>query len=152
MEVQLIAVGRARRGPEQALFDHYAGRLRHPFKLTEVEEKRPLNGTELQEREAALLLAAVPEGAIVIALDERGKHLDSPAFAGKLAGWRDQGIRSTAILIGGADGLTDTVRTRADLVLCLGKMTWPHMLVRGLIAEQLYRAQQINAGHPYHRQ
>lgn len=152
MEVHLIAVGRARRGPEQALFEHYAGRLRHPFKLIEVEEKRPLTGTELQEREATLLLSAIPDGAVVIALDERGKHLDSPAFARALSDWRDQGIRSTAILIGGADGLTDAVRARANLVLCLGKMTWPHMLVRGLIAEQLYRAQQINAGHPYHRQ
>lgn len=152
MEVHLIAIGRARRGPEQALFAHYSERLRHPFKLVEVEEKRPLSGVELQDREAALLLAAIPEGAAVIALDERGKHLDSPAFAKTLADWRDRGVRSTAILIGGADGLTDAVRARADLVLCLGKMTWPHMLVRGLIAEQLYRAQQIDAGHPYHRQ
>jgi len=152
VEVHLIAIGRARRGPEQALFAHYAERLRHPFKLVEVEEKRPLSGAELQDREAALLLAAIPEGAAVIALDERGKHLDSPAFAKTLADWRDRGVRSTAILIGGADGLTDAVRARADLVLCLGKMTWPHMLVRGLIAEQLYRAQQIDAGHPYHRQ
>lgn len=152
MEVQLIAVGRARRGPEQALFGHYAERLRHPFKLIEVEEKRPLSGPELQEREATLLLSAVPDGAAVVALDERGKHLDSPAFARRLTDWRDQGVRVTAILIGGADGLTEQVRARADLVLCLGKMTWPHMLVRGLIAEQLYRAQQISAGHPYHRQ
>ena len=152
MEVHLIAVGRARRGPEQALFEHYSGRLRHPFKLVEVEEKRPLSGAELQEREASLLLSAVPDGALVIALDERGKHLDSPAFAKTLDDWRDRGARSAAILIGGADGLTDAVRARADLVLCLGKMTWPHMLVRGLITEQLYRAQQISAGHPYHRQ
>lgn len=152
MEVFLIAVGRARRGPEQALFDHYASRLRHPFKLIEVEEKRPLTGAALQEREAALLLGAIPEGASVIALDERGKNVDSRAFARTLSDWRDRGIRMTAIVIGGADGLTDAVRTRADLVLCLGKMTWPHMLVRGLIAEQLYRAQQISAGHPYHRQ
>ena len=152
MEVCLIAVGRARRGPEQALFEHYADRLRHPFKLIEVEEKRPLSGAALQEREATLLLAAIPDGASVIALDECGKHLDSPAFAATLSDWRDRGMRTAAILIGGADGLTDTVRNRADLVLCLGKMTWPHMLVRGLIAEQLYRAQQISAGHPYHRQ
>jgi len=152
VEVHLIAVGRARRGPEQALFEHYSERLRHPFKLVEVEEKRPLSGAELQEREATLLLSAIPDGATVIALDERGKHLDSPAFAKRLSDWRDEGTRTTAILIGGADGLTDAVRARADLVLCLGKMTWPHMLVRGLIAEQLYRAQQISAGHPYHRQ
>lgn len=152
MEVHLIAVGRARRGPEQALFEHYTKRLRHPFKLIEVEEKRPLSGAELQQREASLLLSAIPDGAAVIALDERGKHLDSPAFAQTLADWRDRGARSMAFLIGGADGLTDAVRTRADLILCLGKMTWPHMLVRGLVAEQLYRAQQISAGHPYHRQ
>ena len=85
MEVHLIAVGRARRGPEQALFEHYSERLRHPFKLVEVEEKRPLSGAELQEREATLLLSAIPDGATVIALDERGKHLDSPAFAKRLS-------------------------------------------------------------------
>lgn len=152
MEVHLIAVGRARRGPEQALFEHYSNRLRQPLKLIEVEEKRPLSGAELQEREASLLLSAIPDGATVIALDERGKHLDSPAFAQTLTDWRDRGTRSIAILIGGADGLTDTVRARADLILCLGNMTWPHLLVRGLVAEQLYRAQQISAGHPYHRQ
>ncbi len=151
MDICLIAVGRMRRGPEQDLLDLYTKRLKHGFKVLEVEEKRPLRGTDLQTREAELLLAAIPESASVIALDERGKSLDSPAFARLLSNWRDEGVRTTALIIGGADGLTDAVRQRADVVMGLGKLTWPHMLVRVLIAEQVYRAQQISAGHPYHR-
>jgi len=151
MDVFLIAVGRAKRGPEKDLFDQFAGRLRPALSLREVEEKRPLTPPELKEKEADLLLAAIPPGAAVIALDERGKSLESIAFAAKLDGWKSSGVKSLALVIGGANGLADRVRDRADLVLCLGKMTWPHMLVRAMIAEQLYRAQQISAGHPYHR-
>ena len=151
MEYSLIAVGRARRGPERDLFEHYAARLKPALALREVEEKRPLPPPELKERESHLLLSAVPDQAALVALDERGKHLDSKALARLLCDWKDDGRRQTAFVIGGANGLADTVRGRADLVLCLGRLTWPHMMVRGMIAEQLYRAQQINAGHPYHR-
>jgi 23S rRNA (pseudouridine1915-N3)-methyltransferase len=87
----------------------------------------------------------------VVALDERGAALSSAAFAERLGTWRDGGIPDLAFLIGGADGLADTVRQRAGLVLSLGLMTWPHLLARGLLLEQIYRAQQILAGHPYHR-
>ena len=86
-----------------------------------------------------------------LALDERGKSLTSEAFAKTLARWRDEGTADVAFVIGGADGLADTLRKRARLLLSLGAMTWPHMLVRGLLAEQLYRAERIWAGHPYHR-
>ncbi len=151
MDLLLIAVGRAKRGPEKELFDHYAGRLRPAVTLREVEEKRPLPPHELKEKEADLLLAAAPPGAVLIALDERGKNLDSIAFAAALDDWKIAGVKTVAIVIGGADGLADRVRAKADLVLCLGKLTWPHMMVRAMIAEQLYRAQQISAGHPYHR-
>jgi 23S rRNA (pseudouridine1915-N3)-methyltransferase len=151
MRLHIVAVGRLKAGPHAALARHYAERLAWPLVLREVEEKRPLPAPELKEREAALLLAAAPSGAVLVALDERGKTLDSAAFARKIARWRDSGTSDIAFFIGGADGLADQVRQKAQLVLSLGAMTWPHLLVRGMLLEQLYRAQQILAGHPYHR-
>ena len=152
MNLHIIAIGRSRRGPEQALFDHYLRRMRWPLRLREIEEKRPLSGPALKSREAELLLSAVPEGAVVVALDARGKALSSPDLAERLGGWRENGRRDVAFVIGGADGLDEAVRQRADLTLSFGRLTWPHMLVRPMLAEQLYRAQQILAGHPYHRE
>jgi 23S rRNA (pseudouridine1915-N3)-methyltransferase len=151
MRVHLIAVGRLKSGPHEALARHYAERLTFPLILRDVEEKRPLPPAELKAREGSLLLAALPKGATAVALDERGKNLPSDAFAACLARWRDTGIADLAFLIGGAEGLAETVRQQAELVLSLGPMTWPHLLVRGMLLEQLYRAQQILAGHPYHR-
>jgi 23S rRNA (pseudouridine1915-N3)-methyltransferase len=151
MRLHIVAVGKLKAGPHAALAQHYAERLAWPLVLREVEEKRPLPAAELKEREGALLLAAAPTGAVLVALDERGKTLTSAAFAQKIAQWRDAGTADLAFLIGGADGLADGVRQKAQLVLSLGAMTWPHLLVRGMLLEQLYRAQQILAGHPYHR-
>ena len=151
MRLHIVAVGKLKAGPHAALARHYAERLAWPLALREVEEKRPLPPAEIKEREGALLLAAVPAGAVLVALDERGKTLSSAAFAQKLAQWRDGGTSDLAFLIGGADGLAEAVRQKAQLVLSLGAMTWPHLLVRGMLLEQLYRAQQILAGHPYHR-
>jgi 23S rRNA (pseudouridine1915-N3)-methyltransferase len=151
MRVHLIAVGKLKSGPHEALARHYAERLACPLILRDVDGKRPLPPAELKEREAALLLAALPKGATSVALDEHGKTLASDAFAARLARWRNAGIADLAFLIGGAEGLAETVRQQADLVLSLGPMTWPHLLVRGMLLEQLYRAQQILAGHPYHR-
>ena len=105
----------------------------------------------LKEREAELLLAALPAGARLVALDERGVQWSSRALADRLVQWRDAGAASIAFAIGGAEGLGHAVIARADTVLALGAMTWPHLLVRGMLLEQLYRAQQILAGHPYHR-
>ena len=151
MQIWIIAVGRLKAGPEQALVRHYAGRMARPVEVREVEEKRPLPAAELREREGALLLTALPAGATVVALDARGSSLSSEDFAARIARWREGGVADLAFVIGGADGLSDTVRKRAQLVLSLGAMTWPHLLVRGMLLEQLYRAQQIMAGHPYHR-
>jgi len=151
MRYSVVAVGRSSKGPEANLFAHYAARLRPPLTLKEVEERRPLTVAERQAREAEKLLEAVPAGAKIVALDERGKTLDSVTFANTLGKWRDQGTPAVAFLIGGADGHAESLRERADLILGLGAMTWPHMLVRGLIAEQIYRAQCILSGHPYHR-
>jgi 23S rRNA (pseudouridine1915-N3)-methyltransferase len=122
-----------------------------PVSLVEVEEKRRLTGAEMKQREAALILAALPADARLVALDERGATWTSRQFADRLAGWRDGGAGVLAFAIGGADGLGQAVIERADAVLSLGQMTWPHLLARSLLLEQLYRTQQILAGHPYHR-
>ena len=149
MKLLVVAVGRARAGPERALWEEFSGRLTPPIRLVEVESKRA--GPGLKDREAELLLGAVPDDATLIALDERGKAFASEDFAKKIAAWRDGGTGTLAFVIGGADGLADSVRKRAKLLMSLGPMTWPHLLVRGLLAEQLYRADRILAGHPYHR-
>ncbi|MEG3619857.1 23S rRNA (pseudouridine(1915)-N(3))-methyltransferase RlmH [Magnetovibrio sp. PR-2] len=151
MRTHLIAVGRMKPGVERTLLEHYAARLNPAPDVREVEEKRNLPPAKLKVREGELLLAAVPEGALVVAMDEHGRQLGSRAFAKKLGQWRDEGQRDVAFLIGGADGLDKAVLERANLKLSLGEMTWPHMLVRGLLAEQLYRANAILTGHPYHR-
>lgn len=151
MRLWLAAVGRAKPGPEQDLYTQYIRRLSPPPTLREVEEKRPLPAAARKAREAELLLAAIPAQAVVVALDERGRSLGSEEFAARLGRWRDDGTADLAFLIGGADGHGDAVRSRADLLLCLGAMTWPHMLVRALVAEQVWRAQAILSGHPYHR-
>lgn len=152
MRLTIIAVGRAGRGPERALYDHYAKRLRWPLTLKEVELRGRRPAAETPQREAELIRAAMPAGAVLVALDERGKALSSTAFADALAGWRDGGVQDIALVIGGAEGLDESLRSEARLVLSLGPMTWPHLMVRGMLAEQLYRAQQILAGHPYHRE
>ncbi len=151
MNIVLCAVGRIKAGPEKVLFDHYLKRIPWTFHVAEVAERRKLPTQELRRTEAEQLLSKVPAGAILVVLDECGKNLDSRELAKKLGGWRDAGYRQTAFVIGGADGVDETLRKRADLVLSFGKLTWPHMLVRALLAEQIYRAYAILSGHPYHR-
>ena len=123
-----------------------------PVAVVELEVRQRLPAAALQAREAALILGALPARARLIALDERGAMWPSRGFAERLATWRDQGVAELAFAIGGADGLSNEVLDRADATLSLGPMTWPHLLVRSLLLEQLYRAQQILAGHPYHRE
>jgi 23S rRNA (pseudouridine1915-N3)-methyltransferase len=151
MRLTIAAVGRGRASPEAALYEHYASRIAWPLSLKEVEDRRPLPVPDRLAREAALLHAAIPRGARVIALDRNGTGLNSEAFATLLRNWRDGGVGDVAFLIGGAEGLDGTVLREADLVVSFGAATWPHLLARVLLAEQLYRAQQIMAGHPYHR-
>ncbi len=152
MRVLIAAVGRAGAEPAHDLFEHYRRRSRWPIALKEVAERRPLPQADLKKREAELLLGTLPKsGALrVVALDEGGESLGSARFAERLGQWRDQGVDTVAFLIGGTYGHGPAVAARADLVLSLGPMTWPHLMVRGMLAEQLYRAQQILAGHPYH--
>jgi 23S rRNA (pseudouridine1915-N3)-methyltransferase len=152
MRIQVAAVGRARAGPEAALFAHFSQRINvWPFELREVDLKRNVPAGQSSAAEGELLLATLPDGAHVVVLDEGGKQLSSEAIAGMMGDLQDSGCREVAFLIGGADGHSPAVLARADQKLAFGHNTWPHMLVRGLLAEQIYRAQQILAGHPYHR-
>lgn len=151
IRLHILAIGRMRRGPLHDLQALYAGRIVPPPAITELEEKRRPPPEQLKSREAELILAAVAPGATLVALDEAGAAWPSRTFADRLAGWRDTGVPTIAFAIGGADGLGSAVIERADAVLSLGRMTWPHLLARCMLLEQLYRAQQILAGHPYHR-
>jgi len=151
MNLRLIAVGRSRHGPEADLVETYAKRLRWGFSVHEVEDRRPGTVDQRRAREGRLLLDAVPEGAHAIVLDGGGRALSSEALADHLEGLRERGTRTVALMVGGADGHDPAVLARADLVLSLGPMTWPHMLVRSMLAEQVFRAQCILEGHPYHR-
>lgn len=155
MRVHVCAVGRLRAGPERALIDDYLTRFDRsgralglgPAAVLEVEGKKGGGMTA----EAALLERAIPDGALICTLDERGKLMSSPDFADMLARWRDDGRGDAAFVIGGADGIDPALRARADASLSFGKMVWPHILARVILAEQLYRAASILAGAPYHR-
>ncbi|MBY5971290.1 23S rRNA (pseudouridine(1915)-N(3))-methyltransferase RlmH [Ferrimonas balearica] len=155
MKLHLCAIGRLRKGPEKALIDDYLDRAGKtgralglgPFTVSEAEAKR---GGGMAE-EAELLSRMIPDGAKLVCLDERGKLLSSPQLADQLGAWRDEGIRDTTFVIGGADGIDPALRARADLSISFGKMVWPHMLARVMLSEQIYRATTILAGSPYHR-
>ena len=156
MKVHVIAVGRLRAGPEAVLIEDYTTRFDRtgralglgPLTFSEVEDKKGGG----MKAEAVLLERALPKGAVIVTMDERGKLLTSPEFADKLAGWRDAGRSDVAFVIGGADGIDPSLRAQADFSISLGKMVWPHMLVRAMLTEQLYRAASILAGSPYHRE
>ena len=155
MRVQICAVGRMRAGPERVLVDDYLARFDRtgrplglgPAAVTEIDDRKGGG----MAAEGALLARAVPAGAEIVVLDERGRALASTELAVLVAAARDRGRPALAFLIGGADGLDPSVRDRADTLLSLGPMVWPHMLVRAMLAEQLYRAATILAGAPYHR-
>lgn len=151
MRLILAAVGRARAGPLKDLVEEYRRRLRPALEIREIETRRRLEGETLKREEAALLLAELPEGAALVALDERGEALDSDGFARMIGEFADKGRAALVFAIGGADGLDGSIRDRADRVVSFGRLTWPHMLVRAMLAEQIYRAQTIRTGHPYHR-
>ncbi len=139
MRLVIAAVGRSRRDAAQTLYEDYAGRLPWPLELKEVEERKPLPTAQRLKREGEKLLAALPQGATMVALDGSGRELSSAALAKALGRWRDDGVRHLGFVIGGADGLDKALTGRADLLLSLGAMTWPHMLVRVMLA-----------GDPYH--
>lgn len=145
MAVTVHAVGRLKRGPETELVERYTKRLK---RLKTTVRELPERASKDQEGDA--LLASIPPSAFVLALDEHGEDLPSVKFARLLGDQLDRG-RDLAFIIGGADGLSDAVKQRADVLLRFGRMTWPHQIVRGLLFEQIYRAETILLGHPYHR-
>ncbi|NOC85471.1 23S rRNA (pseudouridine(1915)-N(3))-methyltransferase RlmH [Ruegeria sp. HKCCD6428] len=155
MRISIVAVGRLRSGPEKSLLDDYLTRFDRtgrglglgPARVIEVEDKKNAG----MGAEAALLRKALPKGAVICTLDERGRVMSSPDFARKLGSWRDAGRQDLALIIGGADGIDPALRAEADFSLSFGSMVWPHMLVRVMLAEQLYRAATILSGGPYHR-
>lgn len=155
MRIHICAVGRIRSGPERDLINDYKARFDRsgrglglgPVTEHEVEPRK----TSGKAAEAQVLMNAIPQGAVICALDERGHDLTSPDFAKRLAKWRDQGAQDTAFVVGGADGLDAGLRADADFALSFGAMVWPHALARVMLAEQLYRAGSILAGSPYHR-
>ncbi len=133
------------------MFDAYAGRIVWPLTLREVELKRAAAPGQARNEEARLLLESIGDRATLVALDERGAEWSSAEFARRIAAWRDGGAPELAFAIGGADGHGEAVIARAAARLAFGRMTWPHRLARVMLVEQIYRAQQILAGHPYHR-
>jgi len=144
--IDIIAVGRMKNTPYAELWDDYHKRLTTPWSvsLTELE-------TRTQAEEIKNITDRLKSGGLIIALDERGKSLSSVDFADKMQGWIDTGRTPIQFIIGGADGLGEDLRKRADYLLSFGIQTWPHLMVRAMLIEQIYRARQINAGHPYHR-
>lgn len=155
MKVHICVVGRLRAGPEKTLIDDYLKRFDRtgrglslgPASVVEVDERK--GGGMVGE--AALIRRALPQGAVICALDERGVVETSPKFANRIAGWRDAGRGDLAFIIGGADGIAPDLLAEADHLLSFGAMVWPHMMVRVMLAEQLYRASSILSGGPYHR-
>lgn len=138
MLLHIVARGRIGRGPEAELIERYLKRISWPTRITEL----PDVGGKLPDR----------DGAKLILLDEKGDSLSSAAFAERLGRWRDDGVREAQFRIGAADGFDDKDRAEADLLLSFGRATWPHLLARAMLAEQLWRATSILAGHPYHRE
>ncbi len=152
MKIRLLLVGRTHRGTMADGVAEYIDRMGRLAPVEQVVVSEAGAGTPAfqQRLESERLLAAIKPGERVVVLDERGAQLTSSAFAGQLGKWRDQGVKQVVFIIGGAYGLNDAVRERADLVLAISAMTFPHQLVRVLFAEQLYRAFTILQGTPYH--
>ena len=158
MLIAIAAVGKLKAGPERELFDRYLARagaagkqLGLTFAAREFPESRAASPAARMTHEAEALLAAVPQSAPLVALDERGSAIDSASFARRIAAWRDNGAGNVIFALGGADGHGAALLAKAEFRLAFGAMTWPHQLVRIMLAEQIYRAVTILSGHPYHR-
>lgn len=158
MRIAVVAVGRLKQGPERELAARYAARISGAgralgvtgFEVVEIPESRARRDADRRAEEADAIIGKLGPGAVVV-FDERGRSPTSEDFAARIGAWRDEGRAALSAVIGGPDGLCDTVRKRADLVVSFGALTLPHQIVRALVAEQIYRALTILAGHPYHR-
>ncbi|WP_322515094.1 23S rRNA (pseudouridine(1915)-N(3))-methyltransferase RlmH [Rhodopseudomonas palustris] len=159
MRLTVIAVGKLKQGPERELAERYRARFDdigrklgfRGLDIHELGESRAREAAARMAEEAAAIAALVPDGGTLVTLDERGKSVDSAAFAAQLGRWRDESVPGTVFVIGGADGLLPELRRKAKLCLSFGAATWPHQMVRVMLLEQIYRAATILAGHPYHR-
>jgi len=159
MRIVLICVGRLKAGPERELFERYFERLTESARgvgvtgvdLREIDESRARRPEDRREVEAAAIVAAAPSGAVLVALDQRGDSPTSEEWAADIGRARDAGQPAYAVVIGGPDGLSASLRAKSRWIVSFGAMTWPHQLVRVMASEQLYRAASILSGHPYHR-
>jgi len=159
MRLVVISIGRLKQGPERELAERYRERFDdigrklgfRGLEVHEIPESRARDAASRIAEEATAIAALMPEKSVLVALDERGKNIDSAAFAHELGRWRDEGLGNTIFTIGGADGLSPDLQRKARLRIAFGSATWPHQMVRIMLLEQIYRAATILAGHPYHR-
>ena len=159
MHLVVISIGRLKQGPERELADRYRERFDdigrklgfRGLEIHEIPESRARDAATRISEEATAISAAIPDKSVLVALDERGDNIDSPAFARHLGRWRDDSVANTIFVIGGADGLSPDLRRKSKLRVAFGSATWPHQMVRVMLLEQIYRAATILAGHPYHR-
>jgi 23S rRNA (pseudouridine1915-N3)-methyltransferase len=159
MRFVVAAVGRLKSGPERELAERFRKRAAdagrqvgiRDIELIEIRESRAREREKRVLEESIALANAIPEGAVIVVLDEHGQSLDSASIAGLMRGWRDAGKSVVAFVIGGAEGLGPQIKQQANLMLAFGAATWPHQLARIMLLEQLYRVITMLAGHPYHR-
>ncbi len=159
MRLVVVSIGRLKQGPERELAERYRERFEdigrklgfRGLEIHEIPESRARDTATRIADEAAAIAALIPEKSALVALDERGKSIDSAAFAQALGRWRDEAVAHTIFTIGGADGLSPDLQRKARLRIAFGSATWPHQMVRVMLLEQIYRAATILAGHPYHR-
>jgi 23S rRNA (pseudouridine1915-N3)-methyltransferase len=159
MRVMVVAVGRLKQGPERELAERYRKRASDAGRgagiaaldVIEITESRAGDAERRMVEESIAVANVLPEGAVVVLLDQRGESMSSSSFAGRLQGWRAESRSSVAFVIGGHDGLAPTLREKANLAIAFGSATWPHQLLRIMLLEQIYRAVTILVGHPYHR-
>ena len=159
MRIVVAAIGRLKQGPETELSERYRKRAAQTgrqlglrdIEIVEIRESRASDGNKRMLEESIALANVIPENAAVVLLDTLGENLDSGGFATRLGQWRADSRPATVFVIGGADGVAQSLREKAELRISFGSATWPHQLVRVMLLEQLYRATTILAGHPYHR-
>ncbi|VAW17060.1 23S rRNA (pseudouridine(1915)-N(3))-methyltransferase [hydrothermal vent metagenome] len=159
MRVIILAVGKLKSGPEHELVERYLARSRaggralglQDFQIREFSVARDNSIAQRKRKEAAALVSAMPDDAKLVVLDETGTQQTSGQFAQMIGKWNENAQRNLCFVIGGPDGLDPEIRARADLVLSFSPLTWPHQMVRVMLAEQLYRATTILAAHPYHK-
>jgi 23S rRNA (pseudouridine1915-N3)-methyltransferase len=152
MKITISAIGKGQKpSPTFILFEEYRRRTPWKIELKEMEEKKNLNSFQLKESEAKMLLDSASSASVIVALDENGKNITSKSFASMICNWQNEGHNHISFLIGGALGHGKEVLERANSIISFGNMTWPHMLVRSMLSEQIYRAYTIIHKHPYHK-